>query len=92
MLTFRLPHCVQRNRRCFGTSTNIIFPEPQLLERLMVTVGAEAMEGECAVGIFLARKSLRCCYSGTVSPDPPNSFGKSFSLVIPSRIGSTVSA
>ena len=32
------------------------------------------------------------CYSGTTSPEPPNSLGKSFNLVSPSRIGSTVSA
>ena len=31
-------------------------------------------------------------YSGTVSPEPPNSAGKSFSFGKPSRIGSTVSA
>ena len=31
-------------------------------------------------------------YSGTTSPEPPNSLGKSFNLVSPSRIGSTVSA
>jgi GNAT superfamily N-acetyltransferase len=31
-------------------------------------------------------------HSVTVSPDPPNSLGKSFSLGRPSRIGSTVSA
>src|SRR5262245_52377438 len=32
------------------------------------------------------------CYSATISPLPPNSAGKSFSLGSPSRIGSTVSA
>ncbi len=31
-------------------------------------------------------------YSGTTSPEPPNSAGKSFSFGSPSRIGSTVSA
>ena len=31
-------------------------------------------------------------YSGTTSPEPPNSLGKSFSLGTPSRIGKTVSA
>jgi hypothetical protein len=31
-------------------------------------------------------------YSGSCSPDPPNSGGKSFSLGKPSRIGRTVSA
>ncbi len=31
------------------------------------------------------------CYSGTISPEPPNSFGKSFSLGRPSRMGKTVS-
>ena len=31
-------------------------------------------------------------YSGTLSPDPPNSFGKSFSFGNPSFIRSTVSA
>ncbi len=31
-------------------------------------------------------------YSGTLSPEPPNSAGKSFSLGRPSRMGSTVSA
>lgn len=30
-------------------------------------------------------------YSDIISPEPPNSFGKSFSLGKPSRIGSTVS-
>ena len=30
-------------------------------------------------------------YSRTISPDPPNSAGKSFSLGRPSRIGNTVS-
>ena len=33
-----------------------------------------------------------CTYSGTISPLPPNSAGKSLSLGRPSRIGSTVSA
>jgi hypothetical protein len=32
------------------------------------------------------------CYSGTTSPEPPNSLGKSFNLVSPSLIDSTVSA
>ncbi len=31
-------------------------------------------------------------YSATISPEPPNSAGKSFSLGSPSRIGRTVSA
>ena len=31
-------------------------------------------------------------YSGIASPEPPNSFGKSFSFGRPSFIGSTVSA
>ena len=34
----------------------------------------------------------RARYSAIISPDPPNSFGKSFSFGRPSRMGSTVSA
>ena len=37
-------------------------------------------------------ETQRPAYSGTVSPEPPNSAGKSFSFGKPSRIGSTVSA
>jgi hypothetical protein len=32
------------------------------------------------------------CYSAAISPEPPNSLGKSLNLGRPSRIGSTVSA
>ena len=39
-----------------------------------------------------ARRARRASYSGTVSPEPPNSAGKSLSLGSPSFIGSTVSA
>jgi DNA-binding HxlR family transcriptional regulator len=49
-----------------------------------------------ASGIRLRRYSGRLCfgsaYSGTVSPEPPISDGKSFSFGNPSRIRSTVSA
>src|ERR1700735_1400766 len=39
-----------------------------------------------------APRAERPTHSGMVSPEPPNSFGKSFCLGRPSRIGNTVSA
>jgi hypothetical protein len=50
------------------------------------------------IGVPSVRQQAAPCersaggYSGTDSPEPPNSAGKSFSLGSPSFIGSTVSA
>ncbi len=44
-----------------------------------------------AVDEGVSQRRERKRYSAITSPEPPNSFGKSFSFGKPSRIGSTVS-
>ncbi len=60
------------------------------------TLGISADCLTAAVPVAAHSRTTYCgralCYSGTTSPEPPNSLGKSFNLVSPSRIGSTVSA
>ena len=59
-------------------------------KRLVQRIGPSRTKAQKANGA--ERFQLPNYYSGITSPEPPNSFGKSRSLVTPSRIGKTVSA
>ena len=62
--------------------------------RFRVRESSDALPANEQRGHRSLRRGVRqipSSYSATISPDPPSSAGKSFSLGSPSRIGSTVS-
>jgi hypothetical protein len=66
------------------------------LESLRASPRNRMLVGDADDQPFFARErwvifNATSTYSGTASPEPPNSLGKSFSLGSPSRIGKTVS-
>lgn len=83
------------SRRAFSASgtSSMIGPTPRKTARAFLNRSMDEARVVCAMPPGKpARSRSGSPYSGTVSPEPPNSAGKSFSLGSPSRIGSTVSA
>ena len=84
--------------RQFGHRTlSFCFGSASTQSALWSEAGAQSRPIDFCVGpqpvIFaVVPQALAPCHSGTLSPEPPNSLGKSFSLGSPSRIGKTVSA